>query len=89
MAFVEQRCPDLCWGLIAEPFAVQHVDDLVDLGWGERSMRQWSWCWRPLHGWREVSPVVRCPGTSHCLAGGDSRDLAVGEFVDCRVDDVV
>ncbi len=31
-AFVEQGGPDLGGCLIAEPFGVQHVEDLVDLG---------------------------------------------------------
>jgi hypothetical protein len=31
-AFVEQDRPDLCGSEVAEPFAVQHGDDLVDAG---------------------------------------------------------
>jgi hypothetical protein len=75
--------------LVAEPFGVQHGEDLVDLGVGERPVAigvsgvaaRWSW--------RAVLAVVGGAGAADASAGAGSGDAPLDEFVDGGVDDGV
>ena len=89
VAFVEQGRPDLGGGLVAEPLGVQHGEDLVDLGVGERPMGSGSRSWRPGGSWRAVLAVVGGAGAADRSARPHPGDAPLDELVDSGVDDGV